>query len=192
MRGSAWRDGRSSVPAVNTSSFSSQPKVEVRFSNDIDDVERALAGLQARGTTALYDSLVFALTYFDGVRGQKALLLLSDGRDEASAFTEEQALEVARRSGVIVYAIGLKEVFDEKAARKVLTRLSQETGGQAYFLDSLDELSAVYQEIQDELRSRYLLTYQSTSQRDESAFRSIRVEVDRRGAEVRTMSGYYP
>ncbi|MEE2776288.1 MAG: VWA domain-containing protein [Acidobacteriota bacterium] len=185
------RDAIRPEDRMSVVSFASQPKVEVPFSNDISEVERALAGLEARGSTALYDSLVFALTYFDGVKGQKALLLLSDGKDETSAFTEEQAMEVARRSGVIVYGIGLKEVFDEKAARKVLNRLSRETGGKAYFLDSLDELGAVYEEIQTELRSRYLLAYQSTSDKDENQFRNVRVEVNPRG-EVRTMSGYYP
>ena len=173
-------------------SFSSQPKVEVRFTSDLDEVELALASLQARGSTALFDSLVYALTYFDGVKGQKALLLLSDGNDEASSFSEEQAFEVARRSGVIVYAIGLKEVFEEKSARKVLERLSEETGGRAYFVDTLDELPPIYDQIEKELRSRYLLAYQSTNRRDETQFRTVRVEVDRRGAEARTMSGYYP
>ena len=173
-------------------SFASQPEIAVRFTNQTTEVERALAGLEARGSTALYDSLVYALTYFDGVRGQKALLLLSDGKDEASSFTFEQAVEVARRSGVIVYAIGLREAFKEKANRKVLQRISRETGGEAYFLGSLEELPEVYATIQKELRSRYLLTYQSTSSKDPSEFRGVRVEVDVKGAEARSMSGLLP
>jgi VWFA-related protein len=177
---------------ISVFSFAAQPRIEARFTNDTGEVKRALAGLEARGSTALYDSLVFALTYFDGVRGQKALLLLSDGKDEASAFTFDQALEVARRSGVIVYAVGLKDLFKEKAARKVLERIAGETGGRAFFVEELDELPGIYASVQDELRSRYLLTYQSTSDRDPSEFRVVRVEVEARGAEARTMRGYYP
>ena len=155
-------------------------------------MKRALQGFSAEGSTSLYDSLVYALTYFDGVRGQKALLLLSDGKDENSSFDFEAALEVARRSGVIVYAIGLEEAAREKAARKVLRAIADETGGQAYFVEDLSELEDIYASIQEELRSRYLIAYQSTSTQDPSKFRVIRLEVDEKGSEVRTMSGYYP
>ena len=173
-------------------SFSSQPHVEVRFTNEVSQIERALLGLRPEGSTALYDSLVYALTYFDGVKGQKALLLLSDGKDENSAFDFEATLEVARRSGVIVYAIGLKDASREKSARKTLQKLADQTGGRAYFVDDLSELKAIYAAIEEELRSRYLLAYQSTSTKDPSEFRSIGVDVDRRDVEVRTLAGYYP
>ena len=66
-----------------------------------------LAGLKAERGTALYDSLIFALYYFNGIKGQRALLLLSDGKDEGSRFTYEDALEYARRAGVTIYTIGL-------------------------------------------------------------------------------------
>jgi VWFA-related protein len=173
-------------------SFSSQPHVEVRFTNEVSQIERALLGLRPEGSTALYDSLVYALTYFDGVKGQKVLLLLSDGKDENSAFDFEATLEVARRSGVIVYAIGLKDASREKSARKTLQKLADQTGGRAYFVDDLSELEAIYAAIEEELRSRYLLAYQSTSTKDPSEFRSIGVDVDRRDVEVRTLAGYYP
>ncbi|HVS14583.1 MAG TPA: VWA domain-containing protein [Thermoanaerobaculia bacterium] len=173
--------------------FSTRPEVAVRFTNQPDQIKKALAGLDAVGGTALYDSLVFTLHYFDGITGQKALLLLSDGKDEASAFSIEQALETARRSGVTIYAIGLKEAAKERAARKALREIAEETGGRAYFIESPDELAAIYQEVQRELRARYLLAYQSSSDQPATSFRAVRVEVDAPGkSEVRAMSGYYP
>jgi VWFA-related protein len=173
-------------------SFATQPRIDVRFTNDVSQVERALLSISPEGSTALYDSLVYALTYFDGIKGQKALLLLSDGNDENSSFDFNAALEVARRSGVIIYAIGLKDATRDKASRKVLRSLAIETGGRAYFLEDLSELAEIYSAIQQELRSRYLLAYQSTSTKDPSEFRLVEVEVGPKGAEIRTMSGYYP
>jgi VWFA-related protein len=172
--------------------FANRPQVESRFTKDTGMLARALAGLEATGTTALYDSLVYSLSYFDGISGQKALLLLSDGKDENSTFSFESALETAQRSGVTIYAIGLKRAARDRDTRRVLERIAEETGGQAFLIEDVEELDAVYNQIERELRNRYLLTYQSTSNKPDSDFRVIRVDVDRRGAEVRTMSGYYP
>ncbi len=172
--------------------FANRPQVESRFTKDAGMLARALAGLEATGTTALYDSLVYSLSYFDGISGQKALLLLSDGKDENSSFSFESALETVKRSGVTIYAIGLKHAARDRNTRRVLERIAEETGGQAFLIEDVDELDAVYDQVERELRNRYLLAYQSTNNRPDSDFRVIRVDVDRRGAEVRTMSGYYP
>ena len=173
-------------------SFDSRPRVESRFTNDVDQIEGALAGLEAHGSTAIYDALVFALHYFDGIKGPKALLLLSDGKDEASRFDLEGALAVAQRIGVTVYVVGLHDLARDRDAKKLLRRIARETGGQSFFIESVDQLPEVYQAIQEELRSQYLVAYQSTSIKDPAELRLIRVKVDRRGAEVRTLSGYYP
>ncbi len=173
-------------------SFANRVEVESRFTKDRGQLARALSSLRATGTTSLYDSLVYALSYFDGISGQKALLLLSDGKDENSSFTFESALENAQRSGVTIYAIGLRQAAADRTTRRVLERIAEETGGQAFFIDTVGELDSIYALIERELRNRYLLTYQSTSGKPESEFRVVRVEVDARDAEVRTMSGYYP
>ena len=66
----------------------------------------ALAGLTAEGNTALYDSLIYALYYFGGVKGKRAIILLSDGQDDGSHYSFNEALDYARRSGVAIYAVG--------------------------------------------------------------------------------------
>lgn len=177
---------------VTLMSFATRPAVEIRFTNDTQRVAQVLAGLRPLGSTALYDSLVFALHYFDGIKGQKALLLLSDGDDEASGFTFEGALEVARRSGVVVYAIGLDQAAKDKDAKKKLRQLAEVTGGEAFFVADAAELAAIYATIQNDLRSRYLLGYQSTSDKPPNEFRGVKVEVEGPDTEVRAMSGYYP
>ncbi len=171
--------------------FNERPDVVQGFTNDVAAVQGSLAALRSEGGTAIYDSLVFALHYFHGVRGQKALLLLSDGQDESSGFAFEDTLEYARRAAVTVYAIGIGEAATERAHRKVLHKIAAETGGRAFFVEATSELEAIYAAIQEELRSQYLLVYQSTSTRDPAQFRQVEV-VASGGHEVRAMSGYYP
>ena len=170
--------------------FNRFPQLAVRLTNDLRELGSGLAGLVAEGQTALYDSLIFSLYHFAGVTGQRAILLLSDGKDEVSRFSFEDTLEYARRAGVTIYAIGLG--IDEAGARRRLDRLSTQTGGKSYFVRDPDSLDEIYATVQRELRSQYFLAYQSSSTRDDDGFRRIKVDVRKPNASANTMSGYYP
>ena len=183
---------RGSDDRVAVFSFAENLTVDAGFSADGAERERALAGLVALGGTAFYDGLVRAFNSFEGQAGAPALLLFTDGRDEASRLSFEQALEAARRAGVRLYCIGLEAAFEDKAQRRLVEELSTETGGRAIFVTGLDELDDVYRQISDELRAGYLIAYQAPRVGDDSTFRKIRVEVDAKGASVRARSGYYP
>ncbi len=172
--------------------FNDYPNLEVKFTNELTSLAGGLAGLKAERGTALYDSLVFSLYYFNGLKGQRALVLLSDGHDEHSKFSFDDTLEYARRAGVAIYAIGLRLPKKKFDARRKLTKLAGETGGRSFFVDDAGELPAIYDTIQRELRSRYYLAYQSSNTSDDTAFRSIEVTVDRPGVEAKTLRGYYP
>ena len=171
--------------------FNDHPNLAVKFTNDLDSLAGGLAGLKAERGTALYDSLIFALYYFNGIKGQRALIVLSDGEDEGSKFSFDDTLEYARRAGVAIYTIGLS-LPHKRDVRRKLTRLAEETGGRSFFLQGIDELSAVYDTIQQELRSRYYLAYQSSNTSDDESFRSIEVRLARSGLEAKTLRGYYP
>jgi len=168
--------------------FNDHPNIGVKFSNDLDTLAGGLAGLKAERGTSLWDTIIFTLFYFNGVKGQRAILLLTDGRDESSRFSFEDALEDARRAGVTLYTIGLGDDIEKRK----LTKLSEETGGRAFFIKSAAELAAIYATIQEDLRSQYLIAYQSTNTSPETNFRSVDVKVDRPGTEVKTLHGYYP
>ncbi|MBV8200205.1 MAG: VWA domain-containing protein, partial [Acidobacteria bacterium] len=168
--------------------FNDHPNISVKFSNDLDILAGGLAGLKAERGTSLWDTIIFTLFYFNGVKGQRAILLLTDGRDESSRFTYDDALEDARRAGVTIYTIGLGEDIEKRK----LTKLSEETGGRAFFIKSAAELGAIYATIQEDLRSQYLVAYQSTNTSPETNFRTVDVKVDRSGVEVKTLHGYYP
>ncbi len=170
--------------------FNSFPDLAVELTNNRAALGSGLAGLVAEGRTALYDSLMFGLYYFTGIRGQRALLVLSDGKDESSRFDFEATLEYARRAGITVYTIGLR--LNDPGARRKLTRLADETGGRSFFLHTIDSLEEAYATIERELRSQYLIAYQSSNTLDDQAFRTVTLEVDRPNVSVKTLSGYYP
>jgi VWFA-related protein len=168
--------------------FNDHPNLTVKFTKDVNELAGGLAGLKAERGTALYDTLVFTLYYFNGIKGQRALLLLSDGKDEGSRFSYEDALEYARRAGVTIYTIGLgKEVEKRK-----LEKIAEETGGRAFFLQDATGLDSIYGTIEKELRSQYLIAYQSGNTTGANEFRTVELKVAQPGVEAKTMRGYYP
>lgn len=172
--------------------FNDHPNLTTSFTNEVGALAGGLAGVKAERGTALWDSLVFTLYYFNGIKGQRTILLLSDGNDENSRFAFDDTLEYARRAGVTLYPIGLALPKTALDARRKLSKLAAETGGRSFFIESVAELDAVYETIQHELRSRYLLTYQSTNTSGAKDFRTIDVELGANGLEAKTLRGYYP
>lgn len=169
-----------------TLQFGGRPELLVPPIDDAEAVALSLEGLRAFGRTVLHDAIITSLYYFRAERGQRALVLLTDGEDTASGTTWEDALAYARKSGVTVYTIGLG-----KGPRDKLTDLAQATGGRAFFIERADELAGIYSRIGEELRSRYLLTYSSDRPADPSGFRPIEVRV-KKGLKARVSRGTYP
>jgi Ca-activated chloride channel homolog len=173
-------------------SFARRPRLEMPPTEDVGAVVRALSGLQAVGDTALHDAIVHSLYYFRGLKGQRAMVLLSDGDDNASYIKFEDAMEYARRSGVAIYAIGLKLPGLLSGVQAKLRGLAEATGGRVFFTDKPEELPEIYAQIERELRSRYLLAYNSDRPTSGGAFREVEVRVKRRGLKARTARGYRP
>jgi Ca-activated chloride channel homolog len=169
--------------------FNDHPRLAVKFTSDATHLAGGLAGLKAERGTALYDSIVFTLYYFNGIKGQRAILLLSDGKDEGSRFSYEDALDYARRAGVTIYAIGLGEDIEKKK----LAKFAEETGGRSFFVKDPAQLAAIYADIERELRSQYLIAYQSSNPGgDNASFRTVELKVAKPGLEAKTIRGYYP
>lgn len=170
--------------------FSSRPYLLMPPTDDLEVVSESLEGLRAAGRTAFYDGLITGLYYFRGFRGQRALVVLTDGEDTSSNTPWSQALEYARRSGVAVYPIGLNVSALKLEVRNQLQSLAEATGARAFFVEHAGELASVYGEIERELRSRYYVAYQSDRPADEYGYRPI--EVKTRRGRVRTARGYHP
>ncbi len=172
--------------------FSEKPVIEVPFTGDVDKLVAGLAGLAAERSTALFDSLVFALDYMKGLAGPRALVVLTDGGDKSSRFDFDQTIEAAKRSGVVIYAIGLALPKTEISARRHLEKLAETTGGLALFPNDAAELGDLYRAIDRDLRSRWLLSYQSTQSSNDGSFRRVEVGLKRPGLEVKAPAGYAP
>jgi VWFA-related protein len=135
---------------------------------------------------------VFALYQFQGMKGQRAVLVLTDGKDEDSRLDFDRTLEFARRAGVTVYPIGLAGLAKQAGTRRELERIAEESGGRTVFVEQASELEAVYREIEQELRSRWLIAYQSSVTEGDQGFRRVEVKSAEPGVEIKTVAGYYP
>lgn len=171
--------------------FDNEPQLVSGFTTDRDRLAQALAGLRAQGSTSLWDSVVYGLYQYQGTKGRKAYVLLTDGADRASKFTFDAALDYARKSGVAIYFIGLKIGGTQFDVRTKINRMARETGGSVFYVDSARALAGVYAEIDEELRSQYLLTYTPPA-RQGTKWRKVEVKVTPDDLEARTISGYYP
>jgi len=171
--------------------FATQPQLVQKWSKQIADMNAGLSKLRAEESTALYDAVVFSLYNFLGVRGQKALVLITDGRDTASKFSFDQALEYARRTAVPIYTIGIGLKPADVDVRYKIGRFCAETGGNAYYIDRVEDLHNIYAEIQNELRSQYVLGfYPPDGVKPGSKWREVQVKVSEGTA--KTIHGYYP
>jgi Ca-activated chloride channel family protein len=188
--------------AAQVIAFDNQATVLQPFTSDHALLERAIRGAHIGGSTSLFMAVYIALSDLEKVRAasmddlrRQAIVVLSDGEDTSSLVDYDQVHEMAKRSAVTVFAIGLKtpneEVHGFNEAAFVLRSLTQDTGGKAYFVEKTTDLELVYQQIADELANQYMIGYTSTNRRLDGAWRRVAVTVDRTGATARTRSGYY-
>ncbi|MFI5182530.1 MAG: VWA domain-containing protein [Thermoanaerobaculia bacterium] len=172
--------------------FDNEPQLVIRFTTDRERLAQAMAGMRAQGSTALWDAIVYGLFQFQGVRGRKAYVILTDGEDRSSKFPFEAALDYAKKSGVALYFIGLRIPGAELSVRAKLSKLGRETGGAAYFVNDAQGVARIYAEINEELRSQYLLSYLPQNKTPGNMWRKIEVKMTPSNLVARTISGYYP
>ncbi|HYR27464.1 MAG TPA: VWA domain-containing protein, partial [Thermoanaerobaculia bacterium] len=170
--------------------FNEETELVQPWTTKLSDMHAGLAKLRAAETTALYDAVIEALYNFQGVRGQKALVLISDGKDTASNYTYEQALDYARRAAVPIYAIGVGIKTNDVDVRSKLQRLCTETGGTTYHIEKASDLQKIYDDIQVELRSQYVLGFYPPADIKSGKWREVEVKTSE--GKARTVRGYYP
>jgi VWFA-related protein len=171
--------------------FAERPGLLMPLTSDARALEVAFRDLPAIGSTSLHDALVYGLYQFKGVRGRKALVLLSDGDDTSSIVPWESALAYAERSGAAIYTVGLGIGKGSVAIRHKLEKLASETGGRTFFVSKAAELSGVYSEIDRELRSQYLLAFSPDPPPQEGERHALEVTVAG-GYRARAAKGYTP
>ncbi|HWP44857.1 MAG TPA: VWA domain-containing protein [Blastocatellia bacterium] len=184
-------------------SVSTDPRVEVPFTSDVERLVAGLDLLKAEGATSLYNALIEAAKYVRPTEGRHIMVVLSDGTDTASATTLAQALTEVQKSDAVIYSVHSTGVapsanVQDLAGEFVLKAMSEDTGGRAFFppiqedpKKEVRDLDEIYRRIAAEVRAQYVLTYYSKNAERSDSFRSIRVEVKRPGLQVRTRRGYY-
>jgi Ca-activated chloride channel homolog len=173
-------------------SFDNEPYLLAKMTGRKDKLIRAFSGLRAEGSTALYDAIIYGLYQFTGIKGKKALVVVTDGKDTASKFDYDTLVEYVKKSGIAIYGIGLKISGTDLEVKYKLNHISQATGGQTFYIDSAKNLEAVYRQINEDLRSQYLLTYYSSNTEAKDQWRKVEVKVEPTNLSARTISGYYP
>jgi VWFA-related protein len=183
--------------------FNERPDLVIPWTTNTEEIQNRLAFTQAKGRTALLDGLYLAMNEMKKARNpRKAVLVLSDGGDNSSRYTETEIKNLVREADVQVYAMGIFEPMggrgrtaEEMAGPGLLTELAEQTGGRHFPIDNLNELPDVAAKIGVELRSQYLLGYYSSNPTNDGKYRRVEVKlVQPRGlpplrAHYRT--GYY-
>jgi len=168
------------------------------FTHDPTELAAALTAVPADGQTALYDGVAEGLQQLALGHGERrALIVVSDGGDNASHRTYKDILALARQSDAVVYTIGLLGTLpaEEEEDAGLLVRLCKDTGGIAFFPKTIDEIGAMSAEIARDLREQYVLGFVPGANPDRRAFRKIAVSVSAAGRgrlHVRARSGYVP
>lgn len=183
--------------------FDSRVSILQNFTADKAILTSAITKTTANGSTSLYNAIYIALKELKKVQfktadelHRQAIVVLSDGEDTSSLVPFEEVLELAKRSDVAIYTIGLRAKQDTlgrgfNEADFVLRQFAQETGGRTFFPQSVTELAAIYGQINEELESQYLLAYSSRNPKRDGKFRRIIVRTTRPNAVPRTRQGYY-
>jgi Ca-activated chloride channel family protein len=173
-----------------------------RAFDEIQYARRFSAASSRRQATALYDAVYITADEVlsrdtsrsaDDQVTRRAVILLTDGVDNASSRKIDEAIDRAWRAGVVIYAVGIGDRFRFEGVREdILRRLSEETGGRAYFPHGADELLDNFRQIESELRSQYLVAYSPSNSAKDGRFRRIEVRLaSRPDARVIHRRGYY-
>ncbi len=169
--------------------------------SDLNDDPEKLAGLvrdlRPGGGTSLFDAVYFACRNKLSLeqprhKFRRAMIILSDGDDNQSEMTREQALEMAQKADVVIYTISTNISRIETDGDKVLKYLAAETGGQAFFPFKVEDLSQSFENIANELRHQYNIYYRPEHMKTDGSYQTIAVHVkDRKDLVVRARKGYY-
>lgn len=177
--------------------FDVTPSVTADWTNNVDALETGINRLRPGGGTALFDAVYTACRdkLLDVSRGQepvrKAMILISDGDDNQSRVHLDEAIKMCQRAETIVYTISTNWTPSRGRGDQVLTQIAAETGGQVFFPPSVEEMSASFKNIEEELRSQYALTYTPADFKANGAFRPIYLYCNDRRYIARTRKGYF-
>ena len=178
-------------------SFDTSAELVADLINDTDKLTAAIRDLRPGGGTSLYDAIYFACR--DKLsqdqpryKFRRAIVIVSDGEDNQSRYTRDQALEMAQKADVVIYAISTNVVRGETDGDKILKYLTAETGGQAFFPFKVEDLEQSFENIANELRHQYNVFYRPEPLNTDGRYHTVDLKVKgRKDLVVRCRKGYY-
>lgn len=177
--------------------FNEKSYLDTDFTNDTARLEQGLTNFDSRGTTSMRDALRLAMTHLEqrAREDKKVVLVVTDGEDNSSHTGREYLVKMAQQTGVIVYPIGLlHETDDAKAqrARADLEAVARATGGQAFFLNSVEEIDRTVRDIARQIRNQYTIAYTPSNPALDGTYRKLDVRVAAPApVVVRARTGYW-
>jgi Ca-activated chloride channel family protein len=180
-------------------SFADKPRLLAHFTDPLEDIESVLRPIQPGGPTALWDAMYVGLNAMRTARyGKKALLVISDGGDNYSHYTQSEIKSVLREADVQVYAIGIFESSpktpEEKSGRWALDEVTGATGGRLFVAHDSNDLQRAVRQINDELRTHYVLGYVPDKSTRDGKWHKIKVAMNAtksRKLRIYAKKGYY-
>jgi VWFA-related protein len=178
-------------------SFDTSAELVADLTNNTNTLENAVRNLRPGGGTALYDAIYFACKeklMLDQplYKFRRAMVVLSDGEDNDSRYSREQALEMAQRADTVIYTISTNISHIETEGDKVMRYLAEETGGASFFPFEAKDLNQSFENVANELRHQYNLFYRPQPLLNDGKFHTVSIKVrGRRDLLVRARKGYY-
>ncbi len=165
--------------------FNDRPELVVPFTTNTEDVQNRLEFAQSRGKTALLDAVYMAMNQMKKARNpRKAILIISDGGDNNSRYTENEIKNAVREADVQIYGIGIFESIgargrtsEEQMGPGLLSEIAELTGGRSYSVENLNELADIAAKIGIELRNQYVLYYTSSNETRDGKYRHVTVRL---------------
>ena len=176
--------------------FNKQSKLTQDFTDNLAALSAGVQRLNDGGGTALYDAIYKAckeklLSEHSDHPIRKAIVVLSDGEDNQSQYTRGQAIEMAQRAEVLIYAISTDDSGLILRGDKVLEDLASATGGRAFFPFKMKDITHSFAAVEDELRSQYAVSYKPSDFDADGRYRSIEITAVKKDLQVRARRGYY-
>ncbi len=177
--------------------FNDESYLDADFTDNMKLLQDGLEKIDARGGTALYDAMAMSLKYLTerGTRDKKVLLIVTDGEDNASRLSLEQAVRAVQHSNAVIYTVGLlgeEGPRSTRRAKRAVEEISKASGGAVYFPKNPDEVISIAAQISNDIRNQFVLAYTPANLARDGSFRKVEVKVSSRKygkLSVRTRNG---
>jgi Ca-activated chloride channel family protein len=189
------RDDEVFIVNFNDTAYMDLPEGK-SFTNDIKELETALARIDTRGGTAMRDAIQMSIEHLKKAhKDKKVLVVVTDGNDNSSIVGMEALMKAARQSGVVIYAVGLlteEQHREASHAKRALNDLTEATGGSVFYPNAVAEVGRIAHQVAHDIRNQYTIAYSPLHTAMDGTFRQIKINAKAPGSPVvRTRTGYY-